>query len=203
MPGNLLFDEGKVISVTASGSKDEGEVVAYPQLKVKIAEMDDRIAKNPNDPDALTERGELRLDKGDLSGAIDDLSTALKNNPDKELRDKARAKLYDTLTVYIADHFNDAEKYLEDYEESVQDRSRWRAELGSAASWRPSSGAGGPPISGWSARAARSRDGLSRRSRNISNSPKRPASSPSWCPLSMTGRSRPRPMSGRAAASSP
>ena len=99
------------------GSKDEGEVVAYPQLKVKIAEMDDRIAKNPNDPNALTERGELRLDKGDLSGAIDDLSTALKNNPAKELRDKARAKLYDTLTVYIADHFDDAEKYLEDYEE--------------------------------------------------------------------------------------
>jgi tetratricopeptide (TPR) repeat protein len=117
VPGNLLFAEGKVISVTAYGPKAEGEVVAYPQLKVKIAEMDDRIAKNPNDPNALTERGELRLDKGDLSGAIDDLSTALKNNPSKELRDKARAKLYDTLTVYIADHFNDAEQYLKDYEE--------------------------------------------------------------------------------------
>ncbi|MGH7170133.1 MAG: PQQ-binding-like beta-propeller repeat protein, partial [Gemmataceae bacterium] len=117
VPGNLLFAEGKVISVTANGPRQEGEVVAYPQLKVKIAEMDDRIAKNPNDPGALTERGELRLDKGDLSGAIDDLSTALKNNPAKGLRDKARAKLYDTLTVYISDHFNDAEKYLPDYEE--------------------------------------------------------------------------------------
>jgi outer membrane protein assembly factor BamB/tetratricopeptide (TPR) repeat protein len=117
VPGNLLFAEGKVISVTAYGSKEEGEVVAYPQIKVKLAEMDDRIVKNPNDPSALTERGELRLDKGDLSGAIDDLTTALKNNPDKELRDKARAKLYDTLTVYIADHFDDAEKYLKDYEE--------------------------------------------------------------------------------------
>ncbi|HTU19544.1 MAG TPA: PQQ-binding-like beta-propeller repeat protein [Gemmataceae bacterium] len=117
VPGNLLFAEGKVISVTAYGPKEEGEVVAYPQLKVKLAEMDDRIVKNPNDPGALTERGELRLDKGDLSGAIDDLSTALKNNPGKELRAKARAKLYDTLTVYIADHFNDAEQYLKDYEE--------------------------------------------------------------------------------------
>lgn len=125
VPGNLIFAEGKVISVTASmkgenedpDRKCEGEVVAYPQLKVKISEMDDKIAKNPNDSDALTERGELRLDKGDLAGAIDDLSTALKNNPSKETRGKARAKLYDTLTVYIADHFNDAEKYLQEYEE--------------------------------------------------------------------------------------
>jgi outer membrane protein assembly factor BamB len=124
VPGNLAFAEGKVISISAFGkgesedaSKCEGEVVAYPQLKVKIAEMDDLIAKDPNDANALTERGELRLDKGDLAGAIDDLSTALKNDPSKETRDKARAKLYDTLTVYIADHFNDAEKYLEEYEE--------------------------------------------------------------------------------------
>jgi outer membrane protein assembly factor BamB/tetratricopeptide (TPR) repeat protein len=124
VPGNLAFAEGKVISITAFGkgenedsSKCEGEVVAYPQLKVKIAEMDDLIAKNPNDANALTERGELRLDKGDLAGAIDDLSTALKNDPTRETRDKARAKLYDTLTVYIADHFNDAEKYLKEYEE--------------------------------------------------------------------------------------
>ncbi|HTU89572.1 MAG TPA: PQQ-binding-like beta-propeller repeat protein, partial [Gemmataceae bacterium] len=78
-PGNLLFHEGKVISVTAD------EIVVYQQLKVKIAEMDELIAKNPNDPNALTERGELRLDKGDLSGAIDDLSTALANNPKKEI----------------------------------------------------------------------------------------------------------------------
>jgi outer membrane protein assembly factor BamB/tetratricopeptide (TPR) repeat protein len=124
VPGNLAFAEGKVISVSAFGkgesedaSKCEGEVVAYPQLKVKIAEMDDLIAKNPNDANALTERGELRLDKGDLAGAIDDLSTALKNDPSRETRDKARAKLYDTLTVYIADHFSDAEKYLKEYEE--------------------------------------------------------------------------------------
>jgi tetratricopeptide (TPR) repeat protein len=134
IPGNLIFAEGKVVSVTPFGkaeyedsNKCEGEVVAYPQLKVKIAEMDDLIAKNPNDANALTERGELRLDKGDLAGAIDDLTSALKNNPSKETRDKGRAKLYDTLTVYIADHFNDAEKYLKDYEELCN------LDLGSAA----------------------------------------------------------------------
>jgi tetratricopeptide (TPR) repeat protein len=120
VPGNLIFAEGKVVSVTPFGKGDhecEGEIVAYPQLKVKLAEMDDLIAKNPNDANALTERGELRLDKGDLAGAIDDLSSALKSNPSKETRNKARTKLYDTLTAYIADHFNEAEKYLKDYEE--------------------------------------------------------------------------------------
>lgn len=111
VPGNLLFHEGKVVSLTAD------EVAVYPQLKAKLGEMDELIAKNPNDPIALTERGDLRLDKGDLPGAIDDLMTALKNNPPKELHERARSKLYDTLTVYIADHFNDAEKYLKDYEE--------------------------------------------------------------------------------------
>ena len=111
VPGNLLFYEGDVVSLTPE------EVVVYPQLKVKIAQMDDLIAKNPNDPIGLTERGELRLDKNDLAGAIDDLTTALKNNPDNATRERARAKLYDTLTAYISDHFNDAEKYLKDYED--------------------------------------------------------------------------------------
>ncbi len=83
VPGNLLFYEGNVISLTHE------EVVVYPQLKVKIAQMDELIAKNPNDPVGLTERGDLRLDKGDLAGAIEDLSTALKNNPDKATRDRA------------------------------------------------------------------------------------------------------------------
>jgi outer membrane protein assembly factor BamB len=110
-PGNLLFHDGKVVSLTAE------EVAVYPQLKARIAEMDEQIGKNPNDPVALTERGDLRLDKGDLPGAIDDLTTALQNNPTPELRARARAKLYDTLTAYVADHFNDAEKYLKDYEE--------------------------------------------------------------------------------------
>jgi outer membrane protein assembly factor BamB/tetratricopeptide (TPR) repeat protein len=111
VPGNLLFHEGKVVSLTAD------EVAVYPQVKFKLAEMDEEILKNPNDPKALTERGDLRLDKGDLPGAIDDLTTALKNHPPKELRQRARAKLYDTLTAYIADHFNDAEKYLKGYED--------------------------------------------------------------------------------------
>ncbi len=111
VPGNLLFYEGEVISLTPT------EVVVYPQIKVKIAQMDERIAKNPNDPVGLTERGDLRLAKNDLPGAIEDLSTALEEQPRQGHSRRACAKLYDTLTAYITDHFNDAEKYLPEYEE--------------------------------------------------------------------------------------
>lgn len=110
-PGNLLFYEGDVISQTAT------EVVAYPQLKVKLAEIDEKIAKNPNDPSGLTERGVLRLDEGNLQGAIDDLSKALENKPAVETEARARGKLFETLTEYFQQDFDKAEPYLARYED--------------------------------------------------------------------------------------
>ncbi len=92
MPGNLLFSRGQVISQTAT------ELVAYPELKVKLQEIDKAIGKNPNDPIALTDRAVLRLDKGDLVGTVEDLRAALKNQPPKELLPKTKAKLYEVLT---------------------------------------------------------------------------------------------------------
>jgi outer membrane protein assembly factor BamB len=111
VPGNLLFYEGDVISQSAK------EVAAYPQLKVKIAQMDEKIAKNPNDPDGLTERGELRLNQGDVSGAIEDLRRALTNKPGDDLRGRVRLKLYEAMTQYVKDHFDEAEQYLTEYED--------------------------------------------------------------------------------------
>ncbi len=121
VPGNLIFYEGDVVSQTLT------EVVAFPQLKVKLAQIDDLITKNPNDPIGLTERGELRLDKGDLQGAIDDLARAIKNTPPPEVRAKARVKLYETLTEFFQKDFNSAEKYLDVYEDLC------KADLESAA----------------------------------------------------------------------
>jgi outer membrane protein assembly factor BamB len=111
VPGNLLFYEGDVISQTAT------DVVAYPQLKVKLAEIDELITKNPGDPNGLTERGVLRLDEGNLAGAIDDLDKALKNHPDARTEDRARGKLFETLTEYFQRDFNKAERYISRYEE--------------------------------------------------------------------------------------
>ena len=110
VPGNIVFFEGAVISQTVS------EIVAFPQLKVKLAEIDERIKANPNSPEVLTERGDLRLDRGDLQGAVEDLSAALKNSPPADLKTKAQAKLFETLTEFLQRDFNAAEKYAKDYE---------------------------------------------------------------------------------------
>src|SRR5262249_44541727 len=63
-PGNLVFYEGDVLSQSYT------EVVAYPQLKVKIAQMQEALDKNSHDPVGLTELGELHLDQGKLDEAV-------------------------------------------------------------------------------------------------------------------------------------
>jgi outer membrane protein assembly factor BamB len=109
MPGNLLLYEGDVLSQTVQ------EVAAFPQLKVKLTEIDQRLGKNPQDPVGLTERAELRPSDGNLAGAIDDLRTALKNNPPPETRAKAQTNLYEALTDYLRENFPAGEKYLDEY----------------------------------------------------------------------------------------
>ncbi len=110
VPGNLLFYEGDVISQTAT------EVVAFPQLEVKLAEITELISKNPDDPVGLTERGVLRLDKGNFAGAVEDLRKALANRPDSRTEERARDKLFETLTEYFQNDFDKAEQYLPDFE---------------------------------------------------------------------------------------
>src|SRR5262249_30650009 len=110
VPGNLLFYEGKMLSQSAT------HVAAYPQLKIKKREIDEMIARNPDDPAGLTERGELRLDEGDHAGAVEDLRKALSQNPPADVAKKSRAKLYEAMTDLFREKFSDAEKYLSEYE---------------------------------------------------------------------------------------
>jgi len=111
IPGNLLFYEGDVLSQTTR------KMSVYPQLDVELKTVDALIAKNPKDPDGLVRRGDLRLDKGDLKGAIEDLRVALDQpTMPKELQPKARAKLFESFTEYFQRDFTAAEKYLKEYE---------------------------------------------------------------------------------------
>jgi outer membrane protein assembly factor BamB len=114
LPGNLVLHDGDVLSQTVQ------EVAAFPQLKAKMDQIDRLIAKDAQDPVGLTERADLRLDNGNLAGAIDDLRTALKNNPPADTRTRARARLYDALTDYLRDDFNAGEKYLDEYRDLCQ-----------------------------------------------------------------------------------
>jgi outer membrane protein assembly factor BamB/tetratricopeptide (TPR) repeat protein len=111
VPGNLALFDGHVISQTVN------EVVVYPQISTKLSHIDSLIKKDPKDPDGLTERGELRLAKGDLQGAVDDLHAALDNKPHPETRARARDRLYRALTEYVQRDFDKAEKYLDEYEQ--------------------------------------------------------------------------------------
>jgi outer membrane protein assembly factor BamB/tetratricopeptide (TPR) repeat protein len=108
-PGNLLFFNDEIVSQTTD------EVVAYPQLKIKIAEMTEALKANPNDPKGLFDRGELSLEEGNLEGAVQDFRQVLRNNPPADLVGNVRNKLYDALTEDFQHNFDKAEKYEEDY----------------------------------------------------------------------------------------
>ena len=108
--GNLIFHEGAVISQTTS------DVAVYPQLAIKLEQIDLLIKANPNDPLGLTERGELRLNKGDLKGAIEDLKKVLAQSITPEIKDRARTKLFEAFTDYFQQDFNAAEPFLGEYE---------------------------------------------------------------------------------------
>jgi outer membrane protein assembly factor BamB/tetratricopeptide (TPR) repeat protein len=109
--GNLLFYDKDVISQTIN------HIAAYPQLNAKLDLITKSLAKDPKNPVGLIERGELRLDKGDLQGAVEDLRTAMANHPPAEMKPKARNKLYETFTQLFQQDFNANEKYLKEYEE--------------------------------------------------------------------------------------
>lgn len=111
VPGNLVFYEGRVISQTVD------KVAAYPLLSLKLAEMSERIKKNPRDPIGLTERAEMRRHNGEIASAVEDLHVALANRPDQKTSIKARGLLYESLTDLFQKDFNASEKYLQEYQE--------------------------------------------------------------------------------------
>jgi len=107
--GNLVFHDGMMFSQSAS------EVSAFPLIEVKKREMDALLAKNPNDPDGLTSRGELFLDEGKLNEAIADLKRAQANKPSESTLRKIQQKLYISYTEVLRSSFDAGEKYLDEY----------------------------------------------------------------------------------------
>jgi outer membrane protein assembly factor BamB/tetratricopeptide (TPR) repeat protein len=109
--GNLFFHEGDLLSQSTFA------VAAYPQLKLRLAQLEERISRSPRDAASLTERGELRLYQGDLFGAVADLRLALASKPGQDLLPRTHAKLYDAMTQLFQKDFAAAEKHLEEYRE--------------------------------------------------------------------------------------
>jgi outer membrane protein assembly factor BamB len=111
VPGNLIFFDGDALSQTPTA------VAAYPQLRVRLAQIDNALQRDPNDPIGLTDRGELKLDKGDLAGAVQDLRTALAHKPPADVLARTRAKYFETLTELFQRDFDGSQRYLEEYQE--------------------------------------------------------------------------------------
>jgi outer membrane protein assembly factor BamB len=107
-PGNLLFHQGFL------WSQGVLTVAAYPQLAVRLAQVEQRLREESGDLGALSERGELRLYKGDVAGAVADLRQVWQLLP-KELRKPD--KLYEALTQLLQRDFTAGEKYLDEYRE--------------------------------------------------------------------------------------
>jgi outer membrane protein assembly factor BamB len=109
-PGNLILFEGDVISQTTFG------IDAFPMLAVKEREITLALKDNPNDPAGRVDRGELRFHQGDLDGALDDLRTALANDPPAAVKDKANKYLYQVYSGLLTKDFARNEQYLKDLE---------------------------------------------------------------------------------------
>lgn len=108
--GNLVFQDGMVFT------QSPWEIAAYPQLELKIAEMNKLLDKNPKDPLGLLARGELRLDDGKLKEAVADFKAAEENNLPLEKRPLLKEKLYIAYTEMLRADFNAAEPFLKEYE---------------------------------------------------------------------------------------
>jgi outer membrane protein assembly factor BamB len=109
--GNLVFHDGMMYSQSAT------EVAAFQLNEVKQREMDALLAGNPNDPAGLTSRGELKLERGELTKAVQDFKTAQANKPDEVTAHKIRQKLYTAYTEILRDKFADGEAFLAEYKQ--------------------------------------------------------------------------------------
>lgn len=109
VPGNLVFHGGDVISQGVSS------LTVYPQLSVRERAISERLARNPQDPQGLLDRGELRLHQGSLRPAVQDLRTALQGDLPPDLVTKARTKLYEAMAELLEQDFAANEDLLNEF----------------------------------------------------------------------------------------
>lgn len=109
--GNLVFHEGLVVT------QSPWSVSAFPDLEMKRAEMDRRLAANPHDPVGLRDRGELLMDEGKLLAAVKDFKAAAANQPSPEIERTLKLRLYQAYTELLRKDFTAGEPFLKEYEQ--------------------------------------------------------------------------------------
>jgi outer membrane protein assembly factor BamB/tetratricopeptide (TPR) repeat protein len=109
IPGNLVFAHGLLLSQTTR------EIRVYAEMESKVKEIDVRLKLNPRDPQALGERGILRLDQGNVVGAIEDWREILAGKLTDAERLHFQRELFDALSELLQRDFKAGEKFLADY----------------------------------------------------------------------------------------
>jgi len=136
VPGHLVCYGNLVISQALDG------LVAFEQRAPLQRQVAAALAKNPNDPRALTRRAELRLAEGDLLDAVADLRRAMDQRPDSRTRRLLAGALLEGLTSNfpqfhpMADQLEPLLDTLEQQAEyhramaaGLQESGRWQAAL--------------------------------------------------------------------------
>jgi outer membrane protein assembly factor BamB len=117
VPGNLVFHDGEVVSQSAT------LVTVFPQLAAKESAITKLLQEKPSDPRGLTERGDMRLNRGDLVGAVADLRLALEQKEiPGEVQRHARDNLYEAFGDLLQRDFAANEKHLAEFEQLVNIR---------------------------------------------------------------------------------
>ncbi|HJS06821.1 MAG TPA: PQQ-binding-like beta-propeller repeat protein, partial [Pirellulales bacterium] len=125
VPGNLICYQGYVISQGVD-SLDK-----YFQIGPLRKRVDEALAANPADPEALAWRGEIALDDGDLEKAVQDLRTAFGYRPPADARPeylnrleaerlRTRGLLIDALTASLRADFADNRASLAELEAMIE-----------------------------------------------------------------------------------
>jgi outer membrane protein assembly factor BamB len=109
-PGNLVFYEGCVLSLTPT------DLIAYPQLATRLDEATVALKADPENLEKLTNHGELLLKDGQVQAAVNDLEKVVATNVASAVGERAKDRLYEALTDLLQVSFNDSsDKYLDVY----------------------------------------------------------------------------------------
>lgn len=109
-PGNLVFHEGMVVSQTPR------EILAYPQLAARLEMATEAVKADPNNPEKLLNRGEMRLFDGQVQDAVNDLRDVLAKNPPEAVSQRTRDRLFEAYgDLFHLDFNNASTKYLDEF----------------------------------------------------------------------------------------
>jgi outer membrane protein assembly factor BamB/tetratricopeptide (TPR) repeat protein len=97
-PGNLICHRGDVIS------QNVDFIATYPQLAPLKKQVEEALAKRPDDPAAIAQAGEVALDEGRLNDAIDLLRRSFTLKPDDNVRELLAESLLAGLNADFAAH---------------------------------------------------------------------------------------------------